>query len=180
MNSLFNNMHLINDDSSDTTQRTIQNSEHASYMLNNFMHSNMAFGNAMDLALGHQDTFVKGTGSMAIGGTNVDQSSELMINSTQTRERERLNIKPRMFNSVPFMGRGKVDTDVETAMLQSGDLPEKKSDVGLSEQNLSNMRNYPLINEIENTITNPNNLVEEAADSNWIRGGVPSRSLGQN
>jgi hypothetical protein len=177
MSSIFNNLHLINDDNSDNTQRTVQNTEHANYMLNNFMGSN-PFGGAMNVALGHQDVFVKGSGSMAIGGTNVAESSELLINQEQTRQRERLNIKPRMFNSVPFMGRGRVDTDTETAFLQSGDLPEKKSDIALSEQDYTSVRNYPLIQEIESKITNPNNLVEEAADSGWIRGGVPSRSLG--
>ena len=34
------------------------------------------------------------------------------------------------------MGRGKVDPDVESALMQSNELPEKKSDVGLSEKDL--------------------------------------------
>ena len=37
--------------------------------------------------------------------------------------------------------------------------------------------NYPLIPSIQNTITNPANLVEGVAADGWIRGGVPSREL---
>ena len=35
--------------------------------------------------------------------------------------------------------------------------------------------NYPLIPEVEQNIQNPNNIIEENASADWIRGGMPSR-----
>ena len=38
-----------------------------------------------------------------------------------------MDLNTRQFKTVPFMGRGKVDPDVESALMQSNELPEKKS-----------------------------------------------------
>jgi len=176
---MFNNSGNINDDSSDLTQSNVQSIQNANYMLSNNIYSNNTFGSAMHNALAQPYLFVRGNSGASNAGTNIEDSNKLMIGQEQTRAFERLNIKPRMFNSIPFMGRGKVDSDVESAMLQSGPLPEKKSDVALSEQDYTALRNYPLIPSIEETIANPTNLVEEAADSGWQRGGMASRNLAQ-
>jgi len=37
--------------------------------------------------------------------------------------------------------------------------------------------NTPLLPQLRGTITNPENCVEESANSNFIRGGLPSREL---
>ena len=58
--------------------------------------------------------------------------------------------------TIPYMGKGNTDPDVESALLQAGELPEKKSQLQASETNLSGMRNYPLQDEILGSITNPN------------------------
>ena len=79
------------------------------------------------------------------------------------------------------MGRGKVDPNVESALMQSNaELPEKKSDVGLSEKDFTSVNNYPLIDSFASGITNPNNVVEANAMDGWVRGGVASRGLSQD
>ena len=40
---------------------------------------------------------------------------------------------------------------------------------------LHSYKNYPLIDSLEQSITNPKYLVEDAADPNWVRGGTASR-----
>ena len=175
----FNNSGHINDDNSDKTQRNMQNTGHANYMLNNFMISDLPINNTIDTALDQPIINYRGTHGLSIGGSNVDINSELTIGAVQNKQRERNQLNSRIFNTIPFMGRGKVDTDVETAIMQSGDLSEKKSEMAMSEKDYTNVRNYPLISSIEETVSNPNNLVEEAAHSGWTRGGVPSRSMSQ-
>ena len=53
----------------------------------------------------------------------------------------------------------------------------KKSINTTTEQSYIPYANYPLLPSIENSITNPANLVEGVAADGWIRGGLPSRDL---
>ena len=171
----FNNNHGIYDDDSDKTQRGVLNSSHANYMLNNFAsHINKS----LDIATSQPYVFVNGGNSLSNGAANVDASTTLRSGEDDGRVPERLNLKPREFNTIPFMGRGRVDADVETAMMQSGALPEKKSDIGTSEISSRPTDFYPLIPSLEETVANPKNLVEESADAGWMRGGLPSRAVG--
>jgi hypothetical protein len=56
-------------------------------------------------------------------------------------------------------------------------IQNKKSINTTTEQSYIPYQNYPLIPSIENSVTNPANLVEGVAADGWIRGGVPSREL---
>lgn len=173
----FNNYHNINDDKSDATQRGLMNSSHATYMLNNLTSS---INKSMDIATSQPYVFVKGGNSLSNGASNVDDSTTLRVGDKDGRVPERLNLKPREFNTIPFMGRGRVDPDVESAMLQSGELPDRKSDIGMSEISSKPTDFNPLIPSLQQSITNPNNLVEESADAGWVRGGLPSRAVGHD
>lgn len=176
----FNNSGHIHNDASDRTQRNVQNTGHVDYMLSDFMLTTNPFSQARDVALDLPNVnYSSATHGLSHRGDNIDVNSELLIGSKHTREAHRVNLGTRMFNSVPYMGKGRVDPDVESAMMQAGELTEKKSDIALSEADYTPIRNYPLIDSIESTVSNPNNLVEESADGGWVRGGVPSRSLGQ-
>ena len=177
MNSLFNFAHAIYDDRSDNTQRTNQNAQHVNYMLNN--HIDDRVGNdARGVALNHQMVFIGGNGhGIPTNNSSLSASNSLTIDRDLIRQRERLSLIERPFMTIPYMGKGNTDPDVESALLQAGELPEKKSQLQASEANLSGMRNYPLQDEILGSITNPNFLVEESADKNWIRGGLSSRNL---
>ena len=47
--------------------------------------------------------------------------------------------------------------------------------IASSEINLSEKHNYPLIDSIKQTVTNPRNLIEDSAHDGWVRGGLSSR-----
>ena len=177
--STFNNSHSIADDVSDKTQKNVQNVDHANYMTKNFMHNN-TFGGAMSTALEQPYFYVKGTNGIGLEGSNIEESNHLTIGSHQLRSKERMNLKTRLYNTVPFMGRGKVDPDVESSLMQGNELPEKKSDVGLSEKDFTGINNYPLLDSVQGGIANPSNVVESNAMDGWIRGGVPSRGMSQD
>lgn len=177
--SKFNNSHQIGDDASDKTQQNVQNVDHANYMTTNYMYNN-TIGGAMGTALEQPYFYVRGTNGLALEGSNIKESNELTIGSQLLRSKEKLNLRERQYTSVPFMGRGKVDPDVESALMQSNELPEKKSDVGLSEKDFTDVNNYPLIDSVHNGIANPSNAVESNAMEGWVRGGVASRGLSQD
>ena len=48
---------------------------------------------------------------------------------------------------------------------------------GLSEESYISHHHYPLLDSIRQTVTNPQNLVEDSAVQGWVRGGANSREL---
>ena len=46
-----------------------------------------------------------------------------------------------------------------------------------SEVSYITYKNYPLIPSVADSIANPSAQIEDSADANWIRGGLPSRDL---
>ena len=83
----------------------------------------------------------------------------------------------RPYLTVPYLGRGNVDVNEETFILH-GELNTNKKTVNpSSETSYMKYSNYPLIPSIQNSITDPNYLVEGAASEGWVRGGVASREL---
>ena len=74
------------------------------------------------------------------------------------------------------MGRGSGNSQIEYQVLQGEQTREKRECNVLSGVNIENYFT-PLIDPIQNTIQNPENLIEEASDPTWIRGGVPSRQI---
>ena len=69
--------------------------------------------------------YSSGTHGLSHRGENIDVNSELLIGSKHTREAQQVNLGTRMFNSVPYMGKGRVDPDTESAMMQAGELTGK-------------------------------------------------------
>ena len=177
MNNLFNFAHAIYDDRSDNTQQASQNKHHVNYMLNNHIDDRVD-NEARGVALNHKMVNIGGNGhGIPTNNASLTAHNSLTIDRDLIRQRERLSLIERPFMSIPYMGRGNTDPDIESALLQAGELPERKSQLQASEANLSGMRNYPLQDEILGSITNPSFLVEEAADKNWTRGGLSSRNL---
>jgi hypothetical protein len=64
------------------------------------------------------------------------------------------------------------------SQLQQGEfLTNRRSISQLTEKSYIKYSNTPLLPQLRSQITNPENCVEESANSNFIRGGVDSRNL---
>ena len=89
----------------------------------------------------------------------------------------RCNIRPqaRPFLTVPFMGTGRGNPDVETNLQHSEMVRQGKECGTVTEQEFEGQYT-PLIPTLQKNIQNPRNLVPEVAANGWIRGGVPSRN----
>ena len=111
------------------------------------------------------------------GGCNIDANSELLIGTINTNPKCRISLYERPFKTVPYLGRGSSNPVLESHIQQGDMITNKKSINTTTEQSYMPYSNYPLLPSIENSITNPANLVEGVAADGWIRGGVPSREL---
>jgi hypothetical protein len=110
-----------------------------------------------------------------VGGHGVDQDSSLRM-APSTQEKQRLTLLQRQFATVPYLGRGHHDAQQET-VLRNGILTNtRRLNDSITERTFTGQW-QPLVPSVQATITNPANLVEGAADSGWVRGGLPTRQF---
>lgn len=92
------------------------------------------------------------------------------------RQRCPLHVQSRPFATVPYMGNGRGNADIESSLIYSEFARVDRPCGTLSETFFENQF-VPLVPHLANHIQNPSNLVPEVAESGWIRGGIPSRQF---
>jgi len=107
---------------------------------------------------------------------NVDDSSKLRIGNTRKNPKCKNQIFHRPYLTVPYMGRGSGNSEIETKMLPGESTTQRKQCNTLAGVSIDNYF-MPLVKNLQDNIQNPNNLIQENADKKWLRGGVPSRQL---
>ena len=165
-------------DRTDFSQRTLQNSEFASYLLDSFRPSG-PMSNPIDFATRQPNINFKGSYQVSVGGSNINDSSSLLINDI-SKPKCRISLNQRPYSTVPYLGRGKCDPILESQMQQGDFANNKKSINPSSEVCYLQYSQTPMIPTLQTTINNPANLIENMAAEGWIRGGLPSRELARD
>jgi|TARA_B110000967_G_scaffold192373_1_gene218960 hypothetical protein len=173
----FDSLSRIGDDSCGLSQRNVQNSSQSSYLLTNFFSQDCGMKRPIEFATSQPNVNFTGGFQVGAGGCNIDTNSDLLIGTINTNPKCRISLYERPFKTVPFLGRGSSNPVLESHIQQGDMITNKKSINTTTEQSYIPYRNYPLLPSIENSVTNPANLVEGAALDGWVRGGVPSREL---
>ena len=168
----------LGDDKTDLSQRTLQNSEFANYILDSFRPS-CPMNTAIDFATSQPNVNFTGSRQLSVGGTNIAESSSLLINDI-SRSKFRISLLERPYLTIPYLGRGKCDPMLESQMQQGDFANNKKSINPSSEVCYTPYYNTPMIPSLQATINNPANLIESSAAEGWIRGGLPSRELARD
>lgn len=168
----------LGDDKTDLSQRTLQNSEFANYILDSFRPS-CPMNTAIDFATSQPNVNFTGSRQLSVGGTNIAESSQLLINDI-SRTKCRISLLERPYLTIPYLGRGKCDPMLESQMQQGDFANNKKSINPSSEVCYTPYYNTPMIPSLQATINNPANLIESSAADGWIRGGLPSRELARD
>ena len=172
---LFDSITRIGNDECDLTNRNKENIAIADYMLENYstLHT---FNNALTLAIEQPNILLQGSCKGGINSDYVDTNNVLTFGQC-TNMRERGLIQQRIFSSVPYLGKGQVNIQLENTLRECPYNLKLKSLDPTSEVTNYNLTSVPLIPYIEATITNPANYIENIADVNWTRGGIPCRLL---
>jgi hypothetical protein len=173
----FQNMSRIGEDLCSLNQSESQNVKFGNYNLTNYHINDCTMSKPLNFALNQPNINFSGSKQVGLGGCNIDINSELLVGKTSTNQKDRLSLNQRPFVSVPYLGRGKADPDLETQLKQGDQYPNRKSINPSSEVSYVQYDNYPLISSIKDSVANPSNTIEDNADENWIRGGLPSREL---
>lgn len=169
-NYVFDNMARIGADVTDNTQQNIGNTRYANYMLSNY-HSSIVSGSHIQFATQQPNIMfgdiIHGKG---IHGSVVDVESALHLKKENERPLEKLQLFERPFLTVPYLGRGSCNPDLESQLLQGEMSSDKKSVSTMSEKSLSS---YVIYNGNDNS--DKYSKVEEDALNGWTRGGLGSR-----
>lgn len=104
----------------------------------------------------------------------VDADSVLKNQAGFTNRRCNIRAQERPFLSVPFMGGGRGNQQVET-YLQHAEISRQGKACDTVTETFFTQQYTPLVPSLAQNIQNPRNLVPEVAASGWIRGGLPSR-----
>ena len=118
-----------------------------------------------------------GREGFGLNNIEIDADSKLRNETTQAgRQRCPLHVQSRPFATVPFMGNGRGNPDVESSLIYSEFARIEKPCGTVSETFFTNQFT-PLVPHLAEHIQNPKNLVPEVAASGWVRGGIPSRQF---
>ena len=181
MNSyMFKNMGRIGSDVTDKTQQTLQNTRIANYSLSNYFSSSKSDSHVMFATMQPSVMYDGVNGGSGVGGGVVDYESLLLNKAEQERPLEKLQLRQRIFATVPYLGRGAGNTDVESQLQQGEIIDHKKSTSTIMEKSFIPY-SLPITDyNMNERVSNPVYNVEEAAMEGWVRGGADARNLSYN
>jgi len=172
----FANTTRIGVDECSVDQRTMQNTQISNYNLQNFFLAECGMKKPIEFATSQPAVNYKG-GHLGAGGCNVDVNSELLLGGVQTHPKSKVELYKRPFLTVPFLGRGSVDSVDESRIMQGERETNRRSVNRLGEKTYMNYTSTPLLTSISDRVTNSMYSVEESASSTWVRGGAASRDV---
>ena len=114
-----------------------------------------------------------------INNAKIDSDSMLRNESSFKSNRCQIRAQARPFLTVPFMGGGRGNPDVESNLIHGEQIRALKECGTVSETEFTGQWT-PLVPSLAENIQKSTNLIPEDASAayggKWLRGGVPSRS----
>lgn len=170
-NGSFSANARIGADRADISQQNIQNMHFADHTLSHFY---------VPTAGPSRVNFASESGLMAsgnamgngLGAAEVEAETDLYWRTKAVRDVGKLNLNPRTYVTVPYLGRGSCDTENETRMLRGEVLVDKRT--GRAASSMAALRqpdDCPVPDR-------PREKIDEDALrlDGWTRGGLPTRA----
>jgi hypothetical protein len=173
----FENPSRIGLDNCNISQTDIQNVSSCNYMTQNYFAADCSMKNVKALATTQPGIMYNGGFNSSSCGSNIDDSSKLLIGTIQTHPKCHIDLFQRPFATVPYLGRGSVNPIVESQILQGEQIVNKRSTNNLSEKSYIKYHQTPLLPAVKERLNKSSNKIENDASNGWIRGGIPSREL---
>ena len=172
---MFNNLGRIGTDSTDQSQKNLYNTRFANHTLSDFYSAQPA-NSTIQFASAQPTMVMTGTAlGNGLNGSVVDAESFLTLKTEQERPLDKLQLTPRPFLTIPYLGKGSCDPVLESQLLQGEIVSDKKSVSTIMEQSFGQYVMYPTDSKMEERVNNPAYTVQEAALDGWVRGGANTR-----
>jgi len=164
----FNSTARIGSDSCALDQRTLQNTSLANYHMQRFT---MPDANAVQFATSYVGVNYSGH---PIDEKVIDTNSRMFLSKDQlSQQLGPLEHETRPYLSVPYLGRGTVNTNMETYLRNGAQHTSRRDLPQTSESSMRKYNTTPLIPDVKKHIQNPTHIIE----SSWVRGGMSSRDM---
>ena len=177
----FHQSGRLGNDTSDKSQKTLQNNTYLNSVLSNF-NPETSSNKHMNFATNYPGMMVDSNarGGSGLGMFSIEHESNLLWKSEGQRPLEKLQLFPRSYMTVPYLGRGSCDPTLESQLMQGENVRGKKSVSTVMEQNFMPLDTFPLDNDIKMRTNEAKYSVEEVAMNGWVRGGEATRELEEN
>lgn len=172
----FNNLGSIKYDSTDQSQSNVYNTRFANYTLSSYFGENLS-DTHVKFATEQPAVMFNGTFlGRGIGGNVIDIDSQLLLNQEQNqRAFEKLSLNSRPYATVPYLGRGSCDANLESQLLQGEFTSDKKSVSTIMDKPFTDYSQLILDEHMNERVNNTDYTVEE--NSGWVRGGSATRDM---
>jgi hypothetical protein len=154
----------------DQSQRTIQNTRFANYTVSSFQSSNTSdeqvrFSSAVPTMI---------TGTTGVSSDVIDTNSFLLLD-VERKSADKLTLQQRPFITIPYLGRGNVDPDMETHLIIGENTSGKKSEITIMDKSFVPYSQRVLDQHMVDQASDPAYNIQEAALDGWYRGGMNTR-----
>ena len=169
---IINEFSRKNYDSCEILQNTSDSEGPGTYMVNNLVPKQ-----AEAAKIEYVNPTLLGREGFGLNNAKVDEDSNLRNEAIQAgRQRCPVHVQARPFTTVPYMGNGRGNPDVESSLIYS-EFARVERPCGTVTETFFANQFTPLVPHLAKHIQNPTNLVPEMAADGWIRGGIPSRQF---
>jgi len=176
----FHQSDRIGNDQSDRSQSNIQSSAYLNSVISNYSSDKMS-NTSINFATQYPGMMSSGTiGGLGLGGTRIEDESNLLLKNDSQRPLEKLQLFPRTFLTVPYLGKGSCDPTLESQLMQGENVRGKKSVSTVMEQNFNPLDKYPLDENKRSKASEAKYSIEELALDGWVRGGQATREMEEN
>lgn len=169
---VINSFSRTNYDSCEILQNTRDSEGPGSYMVNNLVPKQESAAK-----IEYVNPTLLGREGFGLNNAEIDDDSKLRNDAIQAgRQKCPVHVQSRPFATVPFMGNGRGNPDVESSLIYS-EFARVERPCGTVTETFFANQFTPLVPHLATHIQNPKNLVPEVAADGWIRGGIPSRQF---
>lgn len=172
---MFHNTDRIGADSADQSQQNIHNTRFANYTLSSYFSGNTSNQHVAFATSQPTMNFSGISHGSGISGKVIDAESNLVIKTTQTNPAEKVQLFQRPFATVPYLGRGSCDPNLESQLLHGEPVTEKKSVSTIMDKSFTDYALPPTDSEMEKRVNDTSYTIEESAMDGWVRGGATTR-----
>lgn len=175
----LNNLTSLHDDIFEKDLRTAQSISVGNYEISNFYPKDCGQTKARDIQLSQPNVnFIGGKGWIGYDGCLIDTDTDLRFKES-TNKRYINQLQERLVKTSPYI-RGILNVDIESSLLP-GDKTDSRKAVGdFAGVSIYDRQVTPLIPKLQQEVQDPNHIIQENADKEWIHGGVPTRQIMRN
>lgn len=169
---IINQFARVRDDSCDVEQRIRDSSGPGAYQVTNLVPKEKEVKR-----LEIPNPTLLGREGYGYNNRAIDDDSRLRTDPTlEGRFRAPLHMQSRPFATVPYMGRGRGQPDIESGLIYA-DWARIKRPCGTVSETFFSNQFVPLVPHLSSHIQNPSNLIPEVAARGFCRSGIPTRQF---